>query len=502
MNKTFTTCPAIVSDDIKRVVIYARVSKTIDDQDSSYELQIDELRKQVESNPKYKLVCIYADKSSETGVKREGFQAMLELAKYGGFDVILTKSISRFARNITDALTTISSLKTLGIEVIFDSENISTFDPSSDFVLSVLAGCAEDISVSLSQNIRWTFDKLMRKGEFCDSRLYGYRIVNKKYVIYEEEAKVIKTIYSLFLAYWKMTRIIEFLHERNIKSPSGKEYWGSTTIESILRNEKYCGDMLTQKSYSSKILGVGRKKNTGELNQYYESKHHTGIISKKTFDNVQYLKRIRNRNPNGNTTTKNNESSYFHSNVYNKDYRYKSEKHNNKKKPVLFLVSEGKRHMIHYQVIIDIALDCSRYLYFNMNHVSDYLLRIPLFQIDIDKSNEELYSSLENIDTESKLIAYQTISNNLCLNAMYQNQDRLERKIIKQLEGVLQFKDIDRIKELFTSYIIEDNEALIFISLNGSSLNTGTTPTLIHHQTIKIIRNYKQIDFDYSLFIS
>ncbi|MDD2398915.1 MAG: recombinase family protein [Candidatus Cloacimonadaceae bacterium] len=177
----------------QRVVIYARVSTIKEEQESSYELQVDELIKSVESNPSYELVCVYADKESGRNIKnRPSFNRMLELARIGGIDIIYTKSVSRFGRNAIEVPEIIRELRGLGVTVIFDKENISTKDFGNEFLLNILSGVAEEESLQISTNLRWTFSKKMSKGGNTTFSIYGYKIVDNQFHIVPEEADVVR----------------------------------------------------------------------------------------------------------------------------------------------------------------------------------------------------------------------------------------------------------------------------------------------------------------------
>lgn len=271
---------------LKKAVGYARVSTESEEQDSSYALQIKELKKDIKSNPDYRYLGVFKDKATGTNSKyRNEFKIMIKLARKKEIDVIVTKSISRFGRNLTETVSVVRELRSLGVEIVFQKENISSFDESFDFLFSVLASHAEEESKNISDNNQWSIDKRKRNGENFTYKLYGYKITNKQFHIVEDEAKVVRKIYDLYINGSTYKDIIAFLHEKGIKSISGNDYWSRTTLESMLKNEKYCGDML-----------LGRKTASSELTELVlVQNNHVGVISKETFNLAQKVRTDRRK---------------------------------------------------------------------------------------------------------------------------------------------------------------------------------------------------------------
>lgn len=240
----------------RRVAAYARVSTDSDEQLSSYEAQVDNYTKKIRENPTWEFVAVYADEGV-TGTntkKREGFNRMIEDALAGKIDLILTKSISRFARNTVDALTTIRSLKEKGVEVYFEKENIYTLDAKGEVMLTIMSSLAQEESRSISENVTWGKRKSMADGKvsLAYSHFLGYEKGPDGILqIVEEEAKVVRKIYSLFLSGRTVRSIADQLTHEGILTPSGKTKWSVSTIMSILQNEKYKGDTLLQKTYTA-----------------------------------------------------------------------------------------------------------------------------------------------------------------------------------------------------------------------------------------------------------
>lgn len=226
----------------RRVAAYARVSTDSDEQLSSYEAQVDFYTRHIQSKPEWEFVAVYTDEGV-TGTntkKREGFNRMIEDALAGKIDLILTKSISRFARNTVDSLTTIRRLKEKGIEVYFEKENIYTLDAKGEVMLTIMSSLAQEESRSISENVTWGKRKSMADGKFslAYKRFLGYRKgPDGLPEIVEEEAEIIRKIYDLFLAGHTVRAIASQLTSEGIPTPSGKQQWSVSTIMSILQND-------------------------------------------------------------------------------------------------------------------------------------------------------------------------------------------------------------------------------------------------------------------------
>lgn len=285
----------------RRVAAYARVSTDSDEQLSSYEAQVDFYTRHIQSNPEWEFVAVYTDEGV-TGTntkKREGFNRMVDDALAGKIDLILTKSISRFARNTVDTLTTIRRLKEKGIEVYFEKENIYTLDAKGEVMITIMSSLAQEESRSISENVTWGKRRSMEEGKFslAYSRFLGYEKGEDSLPkIVEEEAKIVREIYESFLAGCTVRTIADNLTKRGIPTPAGKAKWPVSTIMSILQNEKYKGDALLQKTYTVDFLSKTVRKNNGEIPQYYIQNSHPAIIDPDTFDLVQ--NEIKRRRPN------------------------------------------------------------------------------------------------------------------------------------------------------------------------------------------------------------
>ncbi len=276
----------------RRVAGYARVSTDSDEQFTSYEAQVDYYTKYIRSNPEWDFVKVYTDEGiSGTNTKhREGFKEMIADALNGKIDLIVTKSVSRFARNTVDSLVTIRKLKENGVECYFEKEGIYTFDGKGELLITIMSSLAQEESRSISENITWGQRKSFADGKvhLAYKHFLGYeKGEDGRPAVVEEEAAVVRLIYRLFLDGKTQAGICRHLENLGIPSPSGKEKWSKTTITSILTNEKYKGDALLQKSFTVDFLEKKTKLNEGEVPQYYVEGSHPAIIAPDEWDHVQ-----------------------------------------------------------------------------------------------------------------------------------------------------------------------------------------------------------------------
>ena len=292
------------------VAAYARVSTEQDEQESSYEAQVNFYTKHITKNPDWELVKVFADRGiTGTNTKnRDEFNQMIDLALNGKIDLILTKSISRFARNTVDTLQVVRKLKAAGVEVRFEKENLHTFDPKCEVMLTIMSSLAQEESRSISENIRWARQKSMQNGKVYlpYSRFLGYQKgPDGQLEIVEEEAKIVRSIYDMFLMGKTIRHIADSLTAQGIPTPAGKTAWSVSTVSSILRNEKYKGDALLQKTYTVDYLTKEVRKNDGEVRQYLVENSHPPIIEPEIFNQVQerlkkrrqYRSKIRDNSP-------------------------------------------------------------------------------------------------------------------------------------------------------------------------------------------------------------
>lgn len=285
----------------RRAAAYARVSTDHYDQQTSYEAQVGYYTNYIKSRGDLIFVKVYTDEgvTGTSTVHRSGFNQMMNDALSGKIDLIITKSVSRFARNTVDLLSSIRLLKEYGVECFFEKENIRTFDARGELLLSIMASIAQEESRSISENCKWGQRKRFADGKFTVpfKRFLGYdRGEDGGLVINEEQAAIVRRIYKMFLDGTNPYRIAKILTEENIPTPGGKQVWSRTVIKNILTNEKYKGDALLQKVFTEDYLTKRKVKNNGELSQYYVEGSHEPIIPPKIFDEVQSeLERLKRR---------------------------------------------------------------------------------------------------------------------------------------------------------------------------------------------------------------
>ena len=276
----------------RRVAAYARVSTDSEEQATSYEAQIDYYTKFINDRPDYELVGIYTDEgiSALNTKNRDGFKRMVADALAGKIDLIVTKSVSRFARNTVDSLSTVRKLKEHGTEVWFEKENIMTFDGKGELLITIMSSLAQEESRSISENVTWGHRKRMADGKVTlpYGRFLGYeRGEDGSPEIVEQEAEIVRSIFRMFIGGKTFSAIAKWLIDHGIPTPGGKKIWQVATVRSILTNEKYKGDAILQKGYTVDYLTKQRKVNEGEIPQYYVKNSHPAIIVPDEFDAVQ-----------------------------------------------------------------------------------------------------------------------------------------------------------------------------------------------------------------------
>ena len=275
-----------------RVAAYCRVSTDSEEQLNSYEAQKTYYTQKIQDSPDWEMAGIYADEgiSGTSLKKRTQFNKMITACKRGRIDLIITKSLSRFARNTVDCLDTVRLLKANGIGVYFEKENINALTESSEFLVTLFSGFAQAESESLSKNVTWGKEKSAKAGKvtFQYKKMLGYRKgADGQPEIVPEEAEIIRRIYHRYLDGCTLGKIKKELDEDGIPTAQGVECWSSAIIHNILTNEKYIGDALLLKTYVTDCITKKVKKNMGERPMYYVENDHPAIISRELFDLVQ-----------------------------------------------------------------------------------------------------------------------------------------------------------------------------------------------------------------------
>lgn len=275
-----------------RVAAYCRVSTEQEEQQNSYQVQISYYTDLINRKKEWTLVKIFADEgiSGTQAKKRPEFLKMIRMCRQQKIDLIITKSISRFARNTVDCLEYVRQLKDLGIGVIFEKENLNTLTMTSEFMIALYESFAQAESESISKNVSWGKQKAYAEGKvsFQYAKLLGYKKgANGKPEIVPEEAETVRMIYDLFLDGLSFTRIKKALENQNLLTATGKKIWSESNIKSILKNEKYVGDALLQKTFTVDCISKKVQKNNGERPMYLVTNHHDPIIDRDTFNRVQ-----------------------------------------------------------------------------------------------------------------------------------------------------------------------------------------------------------------------
>ena len=278
----------------RRVAGYARVSTDKDEQFTSYEAQVDYYTQFIRKHADWEFVKVYTDEGiSGLGTrKRDGFNEMISDALSGVIDLIVTKSVSRFARNTVDSLVTIRKLKEKGVEVYFEKENIYSLDGKGELLLTIMSSLAQEESRSISENVTWGQRKRFSDGKVSlpYRQFLGYERGEKKDdppVVNPEQAVIVRRIYRMFMEGATVGTIARQLTADSVPTPSGKKVWSASTIHSILTNEKYRGAALLQKCFTTDFLTKKQKKNEGEVPQYYIENSHEAIIDPPEWVAVQ-----------------------------------------------------------------------------------------------------------------------------------------------------------------------------------------------------------------------
>lgn len=280
---TIDTNPGKVSG-LRRVAGYARVSVDTSPAESSLQTQTAYLRRRISSRPGWVDCGVFAD-FGFTGTKtdRPGFNALMQKCNDGKVDLIITKSISRFCRNTVDLLSSIRHLKEIGVEVMFDENGISTFSAEGELLITLLASQAQEESRSISENVLWAFSKKFERGEGIPSDMMGYRWNGESYEIVDEEADAVRKMFSLYLSGYGPKAIASMMNREGIRGITGKPL-SEQTVGRILRQEKYTGDSLLQKTFTENHITHRKVINKGERDRFLVEGTHPPIISKETFE--------------------------------------------------------------------------------------------------------------------------------------------------------------------------------------------------------------------------
>ena len=314
LQRTVTVIPAKPQRSLQavrrqlRVAAYCRVSTEEEEQQSSYEAQCTYYTDKIMTNPEWTMAGIFADEgiTGTSTKKRDDFNRMIRKCRQKKIDLILTKSISRFARNTLDSLKYIRALKELGIGIIFEKENINTLEMDTELIITFMSAFAQSESESISANVRWGKRQAMKEGKTSVNfkKLYGYFLDSEgNPQVDSDKAAVIRSIFNRYLQGASLRMIRQALEAAGIPNPAGSEKWGIDQIRSILSNEKYCGDVLMQKTFIQDCISKKVVKNTGQLPMYLIQNNHTAIVSREVYQAVQAEKARRSATASPSTKT-------------------------------------------------------------------------------------------------------------------------------------------------------------------------------------------------------
>lgn len=489
----------------KRVVIYARVSTETTEQDSSYERQVLELVKSVKQNKNYNLVCVYADKESGRSTNRPAFKQMMELVDAGAVDLIITKSIARFGRNLIDVVGAIRSLREMNVELYFEKENLFSSDPTMDFTLNLLSAHAEEESNQISSNTIWAFESKMKKGLNTTAKIFGYSITRDHYSIVDHEAEIVRKIFSWYLLRVPYKIMIENLFNLGIASPTGNAKWHQRTLEDMLRNEKYVGDMLLRKKMNDRIVRPELLISLN-LNQYYVSNHHEPIISRETWNAVLKLRKERTTFECKGRIFKLNPYAYFYfSKDLNKHFTYHVERHKGLYEvPVLICKNDLERYTFKNADIEMGISSAANFIINNKDLILEYVgTRIAPSSLILSNKLEYLYAEIDTLSINEQIARYSNISEVLSQFSKLNNLKKLFDHIFSYSKKIATAPNIEQIKELFTKIIFTGFKVHLIISTTKSFVDEiPDSKFLIHSFQSSIMYKYKPTELEFLLYIS
>jgi DNA invertase Pin-like site-specific DNA recombinase len=389
----------------KKVAAYARVSTDYEDQINSYRVQCEEYTKVIKSNPDYIFVGIYADQglSGTQAKKRPEFMKMIEAARNGEIDLILTKSISRFGRNTVDVISYIRELREIGVEIFFEKENISSLDPKIDFMLTILSSIAQEESRSISSNVKWSYDKKFKKGIVDPRRIYGYDVVDGEFVVIPEEAKVIREIFDLALKRYRVADIVKILNQRGIKTLRGAN-WANGSLRYILSNERYVGDAILRKTVTPDYLTGRAIPNDNIETKYYVKNNHEPIVDREIFNAVQVILKSKSKFRNTNKTSKYPLTGILYCPKCHRTLKRQYVNPKTNKRVVLNCNhSYGNNYICKtyspdYNLVLNATIKSVNELFSNKSLLSDIYSKFESF-LDLENLRKELSISKEKVST-------------------------------------------------------------------------------------------------------
>lgn len=447
---TIEATPSIIrssSDEFslkkRRVAGYARVSTDHEVQATSYESQMRYYSEYINGRDDWEFVKMYSDEGiSGTNTKlRTGFKSMVEDALDGKIDLIITKSVSRFARNTVDSLTTVRQLKEVGVEIYFEKENIWTLDSKGELLITIMSSLAQEESRSISENVTWGLRKQFAEGKvhFPYTNVLGFKAgEDGAIVVDQDEAKTVRYIFQQALIGKSPYHIAKDLTEQVIPSPSGKSHWNATTIKRMLRNEKYKGDALLQKTYTTDFLTKKKNINRGELPQYYVENNHEAIVDRETFDAVQQV--LENKGRKSSTTIFSSKlvcgdcGHFFGSKVWHSTSKYRR---------VIYQCNEKYKGISKCSIPHVTEEEVIQWFISAVNQVLDNRIEVidNLYVLLSIGNLEVIDEQIKVLETEAEVVS-QLVANLVSENAIIrQDQDKYLKKynqLTSKYEGIVQ----------------------------------------------------------------
>ena len=499
----------------KRVCAYCRVSTDLEEQQTSFESQKAFYTDYIKKHEGWVFAGIYADEglSGTSMRKRKEFNRMIADALDGKIDIILVKSVSRFARNVVDILNIVEQLTLKGIPIIFENDHLNSMDDQAGTRMRLLmtAAVAEDFSQNLSDSVKWGKIRRIEQAQYPCVQTYGYHIVDHKYEIYEPEAQIIRFIFKTYLAGNSYGAICRMLMERDVISPRGSKTWKTSTVSHILDNEKYIGDLLLQKETYSDLKFHKRIKNTTGK-QYYIENHHPPIVSRADWNRVQKEKQLRNHQRGYSPTGKGCYTSrYAFSNklycvacgskfrrhqyetVFKMVYTWVCINHKRYGKCSQPAIKEEELKATYMSVLQEIVSDKKGFIQQLLENVEAVLKKRENQQSpdEIDKKIMEIQSGMVN------LVQAMTVENTVFISQKTQEMlaeiDRLkEIKETIKAEGVALEMDLARMANLQdvlnTETVFDTFNPQIFRRLVDRVLIDGRTATFVLCDSVRITR--------------
>ncbi len=482
----------------KRVASYCRVSTDNAEQKTSYDAQKDEYSKRILANKDWEFVDVYADEgiSGTSTKKRVEFNRMINDALAGKIDLILTKSISRFARNTVDCLSYIQKLRSKNVEIFFEKENIYSSDPKVDFLLTIMSSIAQEEARNISENVNWNVQKRFKEGKVIVNHKWflGYtKDENKNLIIDHEQAEIVKLIYNLYLDGKSAGKIAKYLTDNKYKNGAGSTRWYSSNITQILKNEKYCGDLIQQKTITTDFLNHKRAKNTNLAPKFKITDNHEAIIDRETFDIVQKILNEKRANAIGD----NKDLS-----KYNNKYPFSS---------MLYCLQCGRtlkrRYWNHGYKSARIMQQCGGYLEGKGSCDAKALYQTSLDNATVQMMNEILNNKNSVISTLMKLIKENISCDNVIMKNIEQvkNSINVEEAKVRKLISMKTQVDLD--DEYFKTEYTESKHKILELKTKLFDLENDYANKYSYQKRVNdinefLLRNNKLDQLDEKLFKS